>query len=323
MNPLAVLARALAAASLFLIGAAHAQAPFPSQPIRIIIPFSPGGTNDILARLLGPKLTERLGQQVVVDNRPGGNTIIASEALLASRPDGHTLLLPGNSHMLVPYLSKAKPPFDSLKDFAQVATIARTGLMLVVNPKLPANDLKEFIAYAKAHPGELNSAAPGGSLNQLATELFNSVAGVKLQHIPYKGSGPAMADVVGGQAQLTFQTPASALGHVRAGRLRALAITGATPLPDPKVPTFAEAGLPNFDVGLTFGLLAPGKTPKDVVDRLNAEVGQILALPELREKVAAQGLQIFVSTPEQYRAHLAAESEKFARIIQAAGIQPE
>lgn len=306
-----------------LAGTAQAQAPFPSQPIRIIVPFSPGGTNDILARLIGPKLTERLGQQVVVDNRPGGNTIIASEALLAAKADGHTLLLPGNSHMLVPYLTKAKPPFDSLKDFAQVATIARTGLMLVVNPKLPVNDLKEFIAYAKAHPGELNSAAPGGSLNQLATELFNSVAGVKLQHIPYKGSGPAMADVVGGQAQLTFQTPASALGHVRAGRLRALAITGPTPFRDPNVPTFAQAGLEGFDVELTFGLLAPAATPKPVVDRLNAEVKAILAMPDFREKVEAQGLQVFVSTPEQYRAHLASESEKFGRIVRAAGIQPE
>ncbi len=324
MNALALFARAAAAAVLpALAGGAFAQAPFPSQPIRILIPFSPGGTNDILARLLAPKLTERFGQQVLVENRPGGNTVIASDALLKSAPDGHTLLLPGNSHVLVPHLTKTPLPFDPVNDFAPVASLARTGLMLVVNPSLPAKDLKEFIAYARSKPGELNSAAPGGSLNQLATALFNGVAGVKLQHIPYKGSGPAMTDVVGGQAHLTFQTPASALGHVRAGRLRALAITGATALPDPKVPTFAEAGLPNFDVGLTFGLLAPAKTPKDVVDRLNAEVGRIIALPDFREKVEAQGLQIFVSTPEQYRAHLAAESEKFARIIKAAGIQPE
>ena len=319
-----LLARLLfAAIALASAGATLAQAQFPSQPIRIIVPFSPGGTNDILARLLAPKLTERLGQQVIVDNRPGGNTVIASEALLKSPPDGHTLSIPGNSHMLVPYLTKAPLPFDSLKDFAQVATLARTGLFLVVNPKVPANSVQEFIAYAKAHPGELNSAAPGGSLNQLATELFNSVAGVKLVHIPYKGSGPAMADVVGGQAQLSFQTPASALGHVRAGRLRALGITGPTPYPDPKVPTFAEAGLPAFDVQLSFGLLAPAATPKPVVERLNAEVGKILAMPDFREKVEAQGLQIFVSTPEQYRAHLASESEKFARIVKDAGIRPE
>ena len=324
MKPIVLLVRGLAAAFLLgLAGAALAQAPFPSQPIRIIIPFSPGGTNDILARLLAPKLAEALGQQVIVDNRPGGNTVIASNELLKSAPDGHTLSLPGNSHVLVPHLTKTPLPFDSVTDFAQVATLARTGLFLVVHPSLPARDLKEFIAYAKSKPGALNSAAPGGSLNQLATELFNSVAGVKLQHIPYKGSGPAMTDVVAGQAQLTFQTPASSLGHVRAGRLRALAITGPTAYPDPKVPTFAEAGLPGFDVGLTFGLLAPGKTPKAVVDRLNMEVGKILALPDFREKVAAQGLQIFVSTPEQYRAHLVSESEKFARIIRAAGITPE
>jgi tripartite-type tricarboxylate transporter receptor subunit TctC len=323
MKPAPLFRAVLAAAALAFAGSAASQAPFPSQTIRIIIPFSPGGTNDILARLLAPKLTEALGQQVIVDNRPGGNTTIASAALLASAPDGHTLSLPGNSHVLVPHLTKTPLAFDSINDFAQVATLARTGLFLVVNPSLPAKDLKEFIAYAKSKPGALNSAAPGGSLNQLATELFNSVAGVKLVHIPYKGSGPAMADVVGGQAQLTFQTPASALGHVRSGRLRALAITGSTPYPDPKVPTFAEAGLPGFDVGLTFGLLAPGKTPKAVVERLNAEVGKILAQPDFREKVEAQGLQMFVSTPEQYRAHLVAESEKFAKIIKDAGIKPE
>ncbi len=324
MKPLAAFARATAAAVLLsLAGAAVAQGTFPSQTIRIIIPFSPGGTNDILARLLAPKLTEALGQQVIVDNRPGGNTTIASAALLASAPDGHTLSLPGNSHVLVPHLTKTPLAFDSIRDFAQVATLARTGLFLVVNPDVPAKDLKEFIAYAKSKPGALNSAAPGGSLNQLATELFNNVAGVKLVHIPYKGSGPAMADVVGGQAQLTFQTPASSLGHVRSGRLRALAITGAVPYPDPKVPTFAEAGLPGFDVGLTFVLLAPGKTPKAVVDRLNADVAKILAMPDFREKVEAQGLQLFVSTPEQYRAHLESESQKFAKIIKDAGIQPQ
>jgi tripartite-type tricarboxylate transporter receptor subunit TctC len=324
MKSFVVLAQVLfAGAVVAFAGATAAQQPFPSKPIRIIIPFSPGGTNDILARLLGPKLTESLGQQVIVDNRPGGNTVIASDALLKSAPDGHTLSLPGNSHVLVPHLTKTPLPFDSIKDFAQVATLARTGMFLVVNPSLPANNVKEFIAYARSKPGQLNSAAPGGSLNQLATELFNSVAGVKLQHIPYKGSGPAMADVVGGQAQLSFQTPASSLGHVRAGRLKALAITGDTPFADPKVPTFAQAGLPGFDVGLTFGLLAPGGTPKPIVERLNAEVAKILAMPDFRDKVAAQGLEVWVSTPEQYRAYLTSESEKFARIIKAAGIQPQ
>jgi tripartite-type tricarboxylate transporter receptor subunit TctC len=196
-------------------------------------------------------------------------------------------------------------------------------LFLVINAALPVNNLQEFIAYAKARPGAVNSAAPGGSLNQLATEVFNSLAGVKLQHIPYKGSGPAMADVVGGQAQLSFQTPASALGHVKSGRLKALAITGDTAFADPKVPTFAQAGLRGFDIELTFGLLAPGGTPKPVVDRLNAEIAKILAMPDFREKVAAQGLEPWVSTPEQYAAHLRSESEKFARIVKSAGIQPE
>ena len=323
-----LLTRALLGAALVFPWAAGAQPAasqpgFPSKPIRILIPFAPGGTNDILARLLAPKLGETLGQPVIVENRPGGNTVIASDALLKSAPDGHTLSLPGNSHVLVQHLTKTPLPFDSVKDFAPIGSIARTGLFLVANPSLPANDLKEFIAYVKARPGAVNSAAPGGSLNQLATELFNSVAGVKMQHIPYKGSGPAMADVVGGQAQVSFQTPASSLGHVRAGRLKAIAVTGETPFPDPKVPTFAQAGLPGFDIGLTFGLLAPGGTPRPIVERLNGELAKVLAMPDVREKIAAQGLEIFVSSPAQYAAHLQSESEKFARIIKAAGIEPE
>jgi len=296
---------------------------FPSKPVRILIPFTPGGTNDILGRLLAPKLSDALGQPVVVDNRPGGNTVIASQALLASDKDGHTLLLPGNSHVVVPHLSKAPLPFDSIRDFQPVATLARTGLFLVVTPSLPAADLKEFIALAKAKPGELNSAAPGGSINQLATEMFNNLVGVKLVHVPYKGSAPAVQDVMAGQAQLSFQTPATVLGNVKGGKLRALAISGDTPFPDPKVPTFTQAGLPGFDVGLWFGLLAPAGTPRAAVDRLNAEVGKILKDPEFREKVAAQGLEVFASTPEQYGAALRAESEKFGRIVKAAGIEPQ
>src|SRR5688572_5853334 len=259
-----------------LSGAAHAQQ-FPSKPIRILIPFTAGGTNDILARTLGPKLSEAVGQPVIVDNRPGGNTVIASQALLAADKDGHTLLLPGNSHVVVPHLTKTPLPFDSLKDFQPVASLGRTGLFLVVTPSLPAANLKEFIALAKVQPGKLNSAAPGGSINQLATELFNSLAGVKLVHIPYKGSAPAVADVMGGQAQLSFQTPATVLGNVKGGKLRALAISGETPFADPRVPTFTQSGLPGFDVGLWFGLLAHGQTPKPIVDRLAAEVTKILA----------------------------------------------
>ena len=322
MNFSSFILRAVALSVAMLAGAAQSQT-FPGKPIRILIPFTAGGTNDILARTLGPKLSEALGQPVIVDNRPGGNTVIASQALRSSDKDGHTLLLPGNSHVVVPHLTKTPLPFDSIKDFQPVATLARTGLFLVVTPSLPAANLKEFIALAKSKPGSLNSAAPGGSINQLATEMFNSIAGVKLVHIPYKGSAPAVADVMAGQAQLSFQTPATVLGSVKGGKLRALAISGESPFPEPKVPTFTQAGLPGFDVGLWFGLLAPGGTPKAVVDRLNAEVGKIIQTAEFREKAAAQGLEVFVSTPEQYGAALRAESEKFARIIKAAGIEPQ
>ena len=305
------------------VGAVQAQAPFPNKSIRIIVPFSPGGTNDILARMLAPKLGEALGQTVLVENRPGGNTVIASQALLAAERDGHTLLLPGNSHVLVPHLSRAPLPFDSLADFAPVATLARTGLMLVVNPALPAASLSEFIALAKAKPGVLNSAAPGGSLNQLATEMFNSIAGVKLMHIPYQGAAPAVADVMAGHAQLSFQTPATVLGNVKAGKLRALAISGDTPLADPRVMTFAQSGMPGFDVGLWFGLLAAGGTPKAAIDRVNAEVGKILATADFRDKIAALGLEVLLASPQQYAAMLKADHDKFARIVKTAGIQPE
>ncbi len=318
-----MLARLLMASIVALAGVAHAQQPYPGKPIRILIPFTAGGTNDILGRLLSQKMAESIGQQVIVENRPGGNTVIASQALLASAKDGSTLLLPGNSHVLVPYLSKAPLPFDSIKDFAPVASLARTGLFLIVNPALPANNVQDFIALAKSKPGALNSAAPGGSINQLATEMFNNLAGVKLVHIPYKGSAPAVIDVIGGQAQLSFQTPATVLGNVRAGQLKALAISGETPFPDPRVPTFTQAGLPGFDVGLWFGLLVPGGTPKAIVDRMNSEVGKILAMADFREKVAAQGLEVFVSSPEQYGDLLKSEYEKFGRIVKAAGITPE
>ena len=318
-----VLARLLMASIVALAGVAHAQQPYPGKPIRILIPFTAGGTNDILGRLLSQKMAESIGQQVIVENRPGGNTVIASQALLASAKDGSTLLLPGNSHVLVPYLSKAPLPFDSIRDFAPVASLARTGLFLVVNPALPANNVQDFIALAKSKPGALNSAAPGGSINQLATEMFNNLAGVKLVHIPYKGSAPAVIDVIGGQAQLSFQTPATVLGNVRAGQIKALAISGETPFPDPKVPTFTQAGLPGFDVGLWFGLLAPGGTPKAIVDRMNSEVGKILTMADFREKVAAQGLEVFISSPEQYGDLLKNEYEKFGRIVKAAGITPE
>jgi len=320
---ISLMTRSFAACALALAAGVASAQPFPNKPVRIIIPFTAGGTNDILARLLAPKLGDALGQPVIVDNRPGGNTVIASNELLKSPPDGHALLLPGNSHVLVPYLTKAALPFHSLNDFAPVASLARTGLFLVVTPSLPANSVQEFIALAKSKPGGLNSAAPGGSINQLATELFNMLAGVKLVHIPYKGSAPAVADVMAGQAQLSFQTPATVLGNVKGGKLRALAISGETPFPDPKVPTFTQAGLPGFDVGLWFGLLAHGQTPRPIVERLAAEITKILALPDFREKVAAQGLEIFVSTPEQYGALLRNESEKFARIVKTAGITPE
>ena len=318
----AAAARILTAVLLMVFACcAAAQQAYPGKPIRIIIPFASGGTNDILARLIGPRLTERWGFPVVVDNRPGGNTIIASEVLLQSSPDGQTVLLVGNSHVLVPLFYPS--PFDAIRDFAPVASIARSGMFLVINPSVPASNLQEFIALARSRPGQLNCASPGASLNQLAMEVFNSLAGVKLQHIPYKGSAPAVIDVIGGQAQLSFQTPAVVLPHIRSGRLKVLAISGEAPFSDPRVPTFTEAGLPGFDVNLSFGLLAPAGTPKAIVNKLSTEIARILTLPDFKEKLAGLGLEAFVSTPDQYGALLKNEMAKFARIIKTANIKPE
>ena len=300
-----------------------AQQVYPGKPIRMIVPYPPGGGSDALARLLGQKLTESWGQQLVVDNRPGGNTIIGTEALAKAPPDGYTILLSSSDHVLLPILLKA--PYDPIKDFAPVTTLADGEFILVLNPSVPANNLQELIALAKSKPGQLNYATYGsGSRSHLGTEMFSIMVGIQMQHIPYKGSGPAVTDLLGGQVQLHLGTSASVIPHIKSGKLRAIAISGETrKAAVPQVPTFAEAGLPGFDVKYWYSILAPAGTPKEIVDKLAIEIARILIMPDVTEKLASQGMNPFISTPEQLAALMKAELARFTSVIKTANIKME
>jgi tripartite-type tricarboxylate transporter receptor subunit TctC len=318
------LTRHAAAAVIFALPiAAAAQQAYPTKPIRIISPYPAGGTTDILARLVGAKLTEDWGQQVLVDNRPGGNTVIGSEALVRSAPDGYTLVSILTSHVIVPHL--VATPYDAIKDFTAVATIASTQLVLVVHPSLPAKNLRELIALAKARPGQLNYGSGGsGTVTHLAGEYFNMLAGVKTQHIPYKGSSQALVDVVGGQVQMYFSPPIVALPHIKSGRLRPLAATGDTRISAlPQVPTAAEAGLKGFELNIWYGLLAPAATPKPIIEKLSVEIAKVLALPAVKEQLVSQGMTPFGSTPEQFAALIRTDFAKYKRIVSTANIKLE
>ncbi len=306
-----------------IAGYAAAQESYPSKPIRFITPYAPGGSTTVVARLVGQKLSENWGQQVMVDNRPGGNTIIGTEALYRSAPDGYTILLAGTPHVVNP--SMLPTPYDAIKDFAPVATATSNEVLLVVHPSVPANNLKEFIALAKAKPGQLNYAtsSTGGSPH-LASELFNIMAGVKTQHIPYKGGGPAVTDLIGGQVQLIFAIPTNVIAHVKSGRLKAIAVSGETRLSSlPQVPTFTESGLPGFSAKTWYGVLAPAGTPKPIINKLSGEIAKILAMPDIKQKLAAQGFEPFISTPEEFAALIKADLAKYAKIIKAANIKAD
>lgn len=305
-------------------GVAWAQPAYPNKPIRLIIPFPPAGGTDTVARLVGAKVTESWGQQVFVDNRPGGNTIIGTDALAKAAPDGYTIMLTSNIHVISPNLLP-KLPYDSVKDFAPIATVSSLELVLTVHPSLPVKNLQEFIALAKARPGQLNYASSGsGGPTHLAGESFKLMAGVQMQHIPYKGAGPALNDLIGGQVQLYFTVPVNVVGFIKGGRLRGIAVTGEARLPAlPQVPTFTEAGLAGFDFRTWYGILAPAGTPKAIVDKLSAEISRIVVTPEILEKLASQGMSPFISTPDQFAALIKADLAKFAIIVKAANIKAD
>jgi len=317
-------AGALSAALLAAAGgSAWGQQPYPNKPIRFITPYPPGGSTTILARMIAQRMNEVWGQPVIVDNRPGGNTVIGTQALARSAPDGYTLLLAANVHATLQFMQKL--PYDTFKDFTAVSTTTSNELTLAVHNSLPVTTLKEFIAYAKSKPGELNAGSAGsGGFTHLSIVLFNHMTGTKLQHIPYKGSGPLVTDLIGGQVQLAFNPINNTVTHVKSGRLKGIAISGkARNNALPQTPTFTEAGLPGFDVGIWFGVLVPAGTPRAIVDKLNAEINKFLSSPDTREKLLAQGMDPYISTPEETLARLKADAARFGEVIKAANIQLE
>lgn len=300
-----------------------AQQPYPNKPIRLIVPFPPGGSIDPVARMLAPKITESWGQQVVVDNRPGANGALGTELLAKAPPDGYTLiLLGGGTHVLNALLTR-NLPYDSVKDFAPVATVQRSDYVLVVHPALPVANLKQLIALAKARPGELSYASAGnGNMNHVAAEYFNMLTGVKTLHVPYKGGGQAMIDVMSGQVQMHFAVVVSALPHIKSARLKPLAIGGDTRFPAlPQVPTFTEAGLPGFRLQPWQGIFAPARTPKPVIDKLAVEISRIVMLPDIIARITGWGSQPLVSTPEEFSRLMVDDFKRFGEIIKVANIR--
>ena len=304
--------------------AAIAQSSFPSKPIRIIVGTPPGGANDTVARILASRM-DGLGQTVIVENRPGAAQMIAAEMVAKAPADGTTLLIASQTILaVVPIINKVTS-FDPLKDFAAVALVGSTPLVLVVNPAVPANSVKELIAIGKARPGELNFGSGGvGTTPHMAGELFAMMSGIKMTNISYKGEQPALTDMLGGQLPMMFSNVAAAMQHVKSGKLRGLAVTSAARIDAaPGLPTVAEAGLPGYETETWLGLIAPSATPRDIVARINAEVLRVMALPDVRDKLLAQGLTLSRSTPDQFAAHIRSEHAKWSKLIKEAGIKAE
>lgn len=299
-------------------------ATYPERPVRFLVPYPPGGANDILGRLVGQYLSSVWDHPVIVDNRPGGNTTIATDLTAKATPDGHTLLVTSSAHSVLPSLY-SKLPFDVMRDFSTVALIATGWAALVVHPSVPAHSVKELIGWAKSKPGQINYASTGfGGSGHLAMELLKHKAGLDLTHVPYKGATPALTDVVAGRVPLMFANIVPALPHVKSGRLRALAVTSprrVQTLPD--LPTVAESGVPGFDVTVWLGLLGPARMPPAIVSKVNAQTSKIVALPEVRERLVALGFDPATATPAQFRTIIAAEVDKWAALAKAANIRLE
>jgi tripartite-type tricarboxylate transporter receptor subunit TctC len=307
---------------LVMAGAVHAQA-YPAKPIRFIVGFPPGGTNDIVARVLAPKLGENLGQQVVVENRAGANTAIATEMFVRVPPDGYTILLNAPGHATNPALIKLN--YDSIRDFTFITLAAESQNLLVAHPSLPVKNVQELIALSKKRPGEINYGSSGiGTTVHLSAELFQHMAGVKWVHIPYKGGGPAMVGLRSGEFSLYFGNVPTVITLAREGKLRALAVTGAKRTSAaPDIPTVAEAGIPGYEVTTFYGISAPAKTPRPIVERLHTEIVRSLKAPEVRDRLHGLGAEIVANTPEQYAAFMQAEIAKWGKVIRAAAIKVE
>lgn len=306
-----------------LAGTAIAQ-PYPSKSVRMIIPAGPGGGVDTIARLIGPPLSAALGQPVVMDNRPGAGTMLASELTAKSAPDGHTLLMVTNSHAINAGLHK-NLRYDPVNDFAEITLAASLPYLVVVHPSVPVKSVKELIALAKRRPGELLAASAGsGSGTHLAFELFASTANVNIVHVPYKGGSAAIVDLVGGHVQLMCSTIINSMPHVKSQRLRALAITSSKRSAlSPQLPTVSESGLPGYQADAWYGVLAPARTPVDTVNRLNREIVAILRMPEVREKAATHGAEVNGSTPQEFAAFMRNDIKKWAKVTAKLKLQTE
>ncbi|HXF67913.1 MAG TPA: tripartite tricarboxylate transporter substrate binding protein [Burkholderiales bacterium] len=311
-----------AAVAVALTPPAAAQ-PYPAKPIRFIVGFPPGGTNDIIARILAPKLSENLGQQVVVENRGGANTAIASEMFVRMPPDGYTIMMNAPGHATNPALMKLG--FDPIADFAFVTLLAESQNLLVVHPSLPVRSVKELIALSKRRPGEINFGSSGiGATPHLSGELFQYMTGVKWVHVAYKGGGPGLVALLAGEVSLYFGNLPTVIRQARAGKLRALAVTGSRRSPAaPEIPTVAESGVPGYEVTTFYGLSAPGKTPRPIVERLHRETVRALQAPEVRQRLQELGADPVGNSPEEYAAFMRNEIAKWDKVIKAAGIKGE
>jgi tripartite-type tricarboxylate transporter receptor subunit TctC len=308
------------AAGLPLAG--FAQGTYPNRPVRIVVPYPPGGSVDPVARLVAQKLTQLWGQQVVVDNRPGASTIIGTDAVAKAAPDGYTLLLTASTHVSNPLLF-TNLPYDSVKDFTPVTPLYLAEFVLVAHPSVKASTLQELVAQAKANPGKLSYASAGpGNANHMGMELLGMMTGTRMLHVPYKGAGPLMTDLLTGQVQLYLAVPITVIQNVQNGKLKAFGTTAEKRLPLlPDVPTFAEAGLPGFGMKSWLGILAPAHTPPDIVARLNADFGRVLAMPDVRDKLLSQGQVPYHLAPEKFAQAMKSDTAEFARVIKAANIK--
>jgi tripartite-type tricarboxylate transporter receptor subunit TctC len=311
--------RTLVSLGLSLVASAalaQGAATYPNRPIKIVVPFAPGGTTDMLARLVGQRLTQSWGQPVVIENKPGAGATLGADIVAKSAGDGYTLLM-GAAHHTIAQKVYSKVPYQFDRDFAPITVVAMVPNMVVVNADVPARNIAEFVALAKSQPGKLNYGSAGsGTAHHLIGEMFNLKAGVKLVHVPYKGSAPAVADLLSGQVQLMFDTVTSSLPQVKAGKLRALAVTtGKRSSAMPDVPTLSETVLPGFDVGTWFGLLAPASTPPAIVNKLNAEIVRIIQQPDVRKQMLEAGSEPIGNTSEQMAAQIRAELDAFESVV--------
>jgi tripartite-type tricarboxylate transporter receptor subunit TctC len=311
-------------AAFFAASCALAQG-YPTKPVRLIVPFAPAGSTDVTARIVAQKLSDAWRQQVVVDNRAGAGGNIGAEVVAKAPPDGYTLLLATTGVMAINHKLYRNMPFDAQRDFAPVTQIGSLPLILIVHPSLPVKSVKDLVALAKSRPGQLSYASSGiGSATHMTTELFRMTAGVNIVHVPYKGSGQAMADLIGGQVEIAFDQITSSLPQVEAGKLRALAVTSAKRCPSvPQLPSVAEAGLAGYESVSWNGIAAPAATSREVVGRIQSEVARTLQLPDIKERFFKDGIEPVGSTPDRFAAHIRAERAKWEKVVDAAGIKPQ